>query len=79
MRQETLFLAVYIIDKYLSMTRIAKDKLYLVGITGLFIASKYEEIYSPELSEFVKMLKNSSFCKKDIIRMEGAIILALNF
>ena len=44
---ETLFLAINIIDRFLSLRSISRDKLQLVGITSMLIASKYEEIYAP--------------------------------
>lgn len=40
---ETLYLAVSIVDRYLSEEIITKPQLQLVVICGLLIASKYEE------------------------------------
>lgn len=39
---ETLYITVGIIDRYLSLHTVARSKLQLVGITALFVASKYE-------------------------------------
>jgi len=50
---ETLFLTVNIIDRYLQRAEVTRQKLQLVGITAMFIASKYEEIYPPDLRDFV--------------------------
>ena len=50
---ETLYLTVNIIDRYLSKTEVTRPKLQLVGVTSLLIASKYEEIYPPELRDLV--------------------------
>ena len=50
---ETLYLTVNIIDRYLSKTEVSRPKLQLVGVTALLIASKYEEIYPPELRDLV--------------------------
>ncbi|KAL4506054.1 hypothetical protein ABPG72_013815 [Tetrahymena utriculariae] len=76
--QETLFIAVYIIDKYLSITKIKRSKLQTIGITALFIAAKYEEIYPPELREFSD-ITDRACSKSEILQMEGDIINALNF
>jgi hypothetical protein len=38
---QTLFIIVAIIDKYLSIKSISKDKLQLLGAAALFIAAKY--------------------------------------
>jgi hypothetical protein len=50
---ETLYLTINIIDRYLAMAEVKKLKLQLVGVTALLIASKYEEIYPPELRDLV--------------------------
>jgi hypothetical protein len=50
---ETLYLTVNIIDRYLAQAEVTRPKLQLVGVTALLIASKYEEIYPPELRDLV--------------------------
>jgi G2/mitotic-specific cyclin-B, other len=50
---ETLHLTVNIIDRYLSTVEVTRDILQLVGVTALFLASKYEEIYPPEVKNCV--------------------------
>jgi hypothetical protein len=50
---ETLYLTVNVIDRYLAKTEVSRPKLQLVGVTALLIASKYEEIYPPELRDLV--------------------------
>ena len=50
---ETLFLAVNIIDRYLSIVNINRRNLQLVGVTAMQIAGKYEEIYPPNVTEYV--------------------------
>ena len=47
---ETLFMAVHTMDRYLAARPgIARAKLQLVGIMSLLVASKYEEIYAPQV------------------------------
>lgn len=46
---ETLYLTVYIIDRYLSLESVLRRDLQLVGITAMLIACKYEEIWAPEV------------------------------
>ena len=49
-----LFLTCNIIDRFLSKRfDIGRKKLQLVGIAAILIASKYEEIYPPDLQDFV--------------------------
>ena len=50
---ETLYLTINLIDRYLERQEVSRPKLQLVGVTSLLIASKYEEIYPPELRDLV--------------------------
>ena len=50
---ETLYLTINLIDRYLERNEVTRPKLQLVGVTSLLIASKYEEIYPPELRDLV--------------------------
>ena len=49
LQQETLHLSVRLIDRFLSRRPVARTKLQLVGVTCMFIASKFEEIYAPQV------------------------------
>lgn len=75
---ETLFITVSIIDRFLEKTRVSKSRLQLVGVTALFIASKYEEIYPPELKDFV-YITDRAYTKQDLIQMEYHILSILSF
>lgn len=46
---ETLYLTVSIIDRFLSVKAVPKRELQLLGISALLIASKYEEIWPPQV------------------------------
>lgn len=46
---ETLYLTIYIVDRYLSLQPVLRRELQLVGIAAMLIASKYEEIWAPEV------------------------------
>lgn len=59
LKEETLFLAVNIIDRYLSQQTITKEKFQLLATTALFIATKYEEIYPPTGQELLIVSKQS--------------------
>ena len=45
----TLYLCVHLIDVYCAGNDVQRSRLQLVGITALLVASKYEEIYPPEV------------------------------
>ena len=78
LKADTLFLTVWLIDKYLSLKKIKRNKLQLIGVTCMLIACKYEEIYSPEVFDFVYITENS-YEKKDIINLELEILTLLDF
>ena len=50
---ETLYLTINLIDRFLAKEQISRQRLQLVGVTAMLIASKYEEIYPPEIKDFV--------------------------
>jgi hypothetical protein len=70
-------MCVNLIDRYLSQQHILKSQFQLLGISTLFTASKYEEIYPPHLSKFVAVSAGSN--KYQVLEMESQIILLLNF
>jgi hypothetical protein len=75
---ETLYLCFNVIDRFLKENDILKNKLQLVGITSLWLASKYEEIYTPDAIDFVDMCAKS-YTKKEMIEMEYTILVSLQF
>jgi hypothetical protein len=75
---ETLFLAVGLIDRYVTLKPIQRSRYQLLGITALFIASKYEEIVYPDINNFVYVTDNT-YAKKEILEMERNVLLALGF
>ncbi|KYM98962.1 G2/mitotic-specific cyclin-B [Cyphomyrmex costatus] len=94
--QETLYLTIAIIDRFLHthththvndymyilflqlFRAIDRKKLQLVGVTAMFIASKYEEMYSPDISDFV-YITDKAYSKADILNMEMLIVRTLDY
>ena len=74
---ETLFISVNLIDRFLSKKSIHRKYLQLLGITSLLIASKYEEIYPPEIKELINMTDNA-YSKNQVIKMENEILDAVH-
>ena len=56
LQKETLFITINIIDRFLEKAKVSKSRLQLVGVTALLIASKYEEIYPPELTDITRLI-----------------------
>ncbi|KAF1930873.1 G2/mitotic-specific cyclin CYB1 [Didymella exigua CBS 183.55] len=75
---ETLFLAVNIIDRFLSSKIVQLDRLQLVGVTAMFIASKYEEVLSPHVQNF-RHVADDGFTEEEILSAERFVLTALNY
>ncbi|KAL9619864.1 MAG: hypothetical protein Q9204_008263 [Flavoplaca sp. TL-2023a] len=75
---ETIFLAINIIDRFLSTRVVELEKLQLVGITAMFIASKYEEVLSPHVQNF-KHVADDGFSEEEILKAERFVLAALNY
>ena len=75
---ETLFLTINMIDRYLERQVVQRTKLQLVGVTAMLIASKYEEIYAPEVKDFV-YITDKAYTKEEILRMECHMLTTLDF
>lgn len=75
---ETLHLAVSLIDRFLNKKSVSKYQLQLLGVTSLYLAAKYEEIYPPEFSKFLKICENA-YSKTQVILMEKEILKVVDF
>lgn len=75
---ETFQLAVAIIDRYLQSVKDTKrSHLQLVGVTALFIAAKYEELFPPAIADFI-YITDDTYTGKQIRQMELQIFKALD-
>lgn len=52
--------------------------LQLVGVTAMFVASKYEEMYPPEIGDFAFVTDNT-YTNVQIRQMEMKILRSLDF
>ncbi|CAH0721542.1 unnamed protein product, partial [Brenthis ino] len=77
-QSETLHLAVSYVDRFLSYISVVRTKLQLVGTAATYIAAKYEEVYPPEVSEFV-YITDDTYTKREVLRMEHLILKVLSF
>ncbi|XP_042263318.1 G2/mitotic-specific cyclin-B2-like isoform X1 [Thunnus maccoyii] len=76
--QETLYLTVAILDRFLQVQPVSRRKLQLVGVTAMLVACKYEEMYAPEVGDFAYITDNA-FTKSQILEMEQLVLRSLNF
>ncbi|XP_021512653.1 G2/mitotic-specific cyclin-B2 isoform X2 [Meriones unguiculatus] len=76
--QETLYMCIAIMDRFLQAQPVCRKKLQLVGITALLLASKYEEMFSPNIEDFVYITDNA-YTSSQIREMETLILKELKF
>ncbi|GFP91141.1 g2/mitotic-specific cyclin s13-6 [Phtheirospermum japonicum] len=70
---ESLYLTVNIVDRFLSVKTVPRRELQLVGISSMLIACKYEEIWAPEVSDFIAISDNA-YVREQVLLMEKAIL-----
>ncbi|XP_065669268.1 G2/mitotic-specific cyclin-A [Hydra vulgaris] len=75
---QTLYLSVSYIDRFLSHMSVLRGKLQLVGAACMLVAAKFEEIYPPEVAEFV-YITDDTYTAKQVLRMEHLILKTLAF
>ncbi|KAK9542278.1 hypothetical protein VZT92_000153 [Zoarces viviparus] len=76
--QETLYLTVAVLDRFLQVQPVSRRKLQLVGVTAMLVACKYEEMYAPEVGDFAYITDNA-FTTAQILEMEQLVLRTLNF
>ncbi|XP_010219118.1 PREDICTED: G2/mitotic-specific cyclin-B2 isoform X1 [Tinamus guttatus] len=76
--QETLYMCVAVMDRFLQSHPVPRKRLQLVGVTALLLASKYEEIFSPDVADIVYITDNA-YTSDEVREMERAILRELNF
>uniref|UniRef100_A0A673KTT5 G2/mitotic-specific cyclin-B1 n=1 Tax=Sinocyclocheilus rhinocerous TaxID=307959 RepID=A0A673KTT5_9TELE len=76
--QETMYMTVAVIDRFLQDHPVPKKQLQLVGVTAMFIASKYEEMYPPEIADFA-FVTDRAYTTGQIREMEMKILRVLDF
>lgn len=67
----TLYMTINIIDRFLSQEKIARKHLQLTGVAAMLIACKFEEIYAPEVRDFVYI--------SDEVKLSSAILWRFGF
>ncbi|PKA53047.1 Cyclin-B1-1 [Apostasia shenzhenica] len=75
---ETLYLTVFIIDRYLSVESVLRKELQLVGVGAMLIACKYEEIWAPEVNDFI-CIADRAYTREQILKMEKLILNKLDW
>ncbi|KDP41661.1 hypothetical protein JCGZ_16068 [Jatropha curcas] len=75
---DTLYLTVSYIDRFLSLKVLNRQKLQLLGVSSMLIASKYEEISPPNVEDFCYITDNT-YTKDEVVKMEADLLKSLKF
>jgi len=76
--QETLYLAIGMLDLVLLRRDVDPDKLQLVGVTALLVASKLEEYYPVDIKKLLHLTENS-YTRAEVTNMERVLLGVLEF
>ncbi|KAM7537367.1 hypothetical protein Aperf_G00000061156 [Anoplocephala perfoliata] len=77
---DTLYMATGILDRFLqiSSNSINRQTLQLVGVTALYIASKYVELFPPDVNQFASITEGA-YSSLEILDYEVTILNRLSF
>jgi hypothetical protein len=75
---DTLYQAVAYVDKFLSIYLASRSQLQLIGVTCMWLASKYEEIYPPNVADFCYITDNT-YSRAQLIQMEELVLKQLSY
>ncbi|KAL0207801.1 hypothetical protein P9112_012429 [Eukaryota sp. TZLM1-RC] len=75
---ESLFTAINYMDRFLSQKAVVRSKLQLIAYTSLFLACKYEDVYTPRLKHWVKLVY-PTIQQHELIRAERLLCATLNY
>lgn len=75
---ETLYLAVNVMDRFMSMRKVSMAKLQLLAVSSLLIAAKFEEVNLPKLSQYA-YITDGACSSQDIKDAEMYVLTTLKF
>ncbi|KAL6993372.1 hypothetical protein U1Q18_011489 [Sarracenia purpurea var. burkii] len=78
LQEETLFLTVNLIDRFLAGAAVVRKKLQLVGLVAMLLACKYEEVSVPAIEDLL-FISDRAYTRKEILDMERLMLNTLQF
>ncbi|XAR61546.1 hypothetical protein NMG60_11016000 [Bertholletia excelsa] len=76
--EETLYLTVNLIDRFLALQPVVRKKLQLVGVTAMLLACKYEEVSVPVVEDLI-LISDKAYSRKEVLEMEKLMVNKLQF
>ena len=76
-----LFRAVFLLDTYLkhSPAYLTDEDVHCIGVTVIFVASKYEDVRPLRLSTLLNKATYNKFSSRQIVESEARVVAALQF
>ncbi|KAI7747913.1 hypothetical protein M8C21_008098, partial [Ambrosia artemisiifolia] len=78
-QDETLYLTVNIIDRFLAKQSVSRKKLQLVGMVAMWLACKYEEVNLVPVVGDLIYLSAKAYTRSEILQMENLMLHTLEF
>lgn len=78
LNNDSMFLTVNIMDRYINKVKINKNEYELIGLASFLIASKYEDIYSPDVNA-ISIIFSFKYNPQQILEKEKQILISLDF
>ncbi|KAI7740903.1 hypothetical protein M8C21_027220 [Ambrosia artemisiifolia] len=76
--EETLYLTVNLVDRFLACRPVGRKNLQLVGITAMLLACKYEEVSVPIVDDFI-VISDKAYTRSEVLDMEKEMMNTLEF
>lgn len=75
---DTLYTTINFLDRFMSLHVVQRNQLQLVGVSCMWLAAKYEEIFPPNVGDFCYITDNT-YTKEQMIQMEELILKTLSY
>ncbi|XP_078149804.1 cyclin-A2-2-like isoform X3 [Carex rostrata] len=75
---DTLYLAVYLLDRFLAKSKLERHKLVVLGTSCILIASKYEERRRPT-STVAQLFTHTKCTKAEVLSMETKLLSTVGY
>lgn len=78
---QTFFLAVSLLDRYFKNKQERREisDLHIIGVTTMFIASKYEDIYPLKMKMVFEKIAHRKLAIEEIKKLELDILKTINY
>ena len=78
LNNDSMYLTANIMDRYINKVKINNNEYELIGLASFLIASKYEDIYSPDANA-ISIIFSFKYNPQQILEREKQILISLDF